>query len=134
MYPQLPLVLFGPENVNMAARHVDFVVVTGQVLEVGSVLEAVMLAGGPAMESFFHSLKVEHVNDCRYRTREETKADVFEYIETKKSPGYIANAGPAKSLFRRLKSISSPKLKPSPTLCPRSLVSPMPGSLVIFYQ
>lgn len=35
-----------------------------------------------AMESFFHSLKVEQVNQCRYRTREEAKADVFEYIET----------------------------------------------------
>jgi len=35
-----------------------------------------------AMESFFHSLKVEQVNDCRYRTREEAKVDVFEYIET----------------------------------------------------
>ncbi len=35
-----------------------------------------------AMECFFHSLKVEQVNDCRYRTREEAKADVFEYIET----------------------------------------------------
>ena len=35
-----------------------------------------------AMESFFHSLKVEQVNGCRYRTREEAKADVFEYIET----------------------------------------------------
>ena len=35
-----------------------------------------------AMESFFHSLKVEQVNDCRYRTREEATADVFEYIET----------------------------------------------------
>lgn len=28
-----------------------------------------------------HSLKVEQVNECRYRTREEAKADVFEYIE-----------------------------------------------------
>lgn len=35
-----------------------------------------------AMESLFHSLKVEPVNGCRYRTREEAKADVFEYIET----------------------------------------------------
>jgi putative transposase len=35
-----------------------------------------------AMESFFHSLKVEQINDRRYRTREEAKADVFEYIET----------------------------------------------------
>ncbi|HRD67232.1 MAG TPA: IS3 family transposase [Candidatus Competibacter sp.] len=35
-----------------------------------------------AMENFFRSLKVEQVNGCRYRTREEAKADVFEYIET----------------------------------------------------
>jgi putative transposase len=35
-----------------------------------------------AMESFFHSLKVEQINDRRYRTRKEAKAAVFEYIET----------------------------------------------------
>ena len=34
-----------------------------------------------AMESFFHSLKVEQTEDQRYATREEAKADVFEYIE-----------------------------------------------------
>jgi putative transposase len=39
-----------------------------------------------AMESFFHSLKVEQVNDCRYQTREEAKADVFEYIEAYYNP------------------------------------------------
>jgi transposase InsO family protein len=39
-----------------------------------------------AMESFFHSLKVEQVNGCRYQTREEAKADVFEYIETYYNP------------------------------------------------
>ena len=39
-----------------------------------------------AMESFFHSLKVEQVNDCRYQTRGEAKADVFEYIETYYNP------------------------------------------------
>ena len=33
-----------------------------------------------AMESFFHSLKVEQTEDQRYDTREEAKADVFEYI------------------------------------------------------
>ena len=38
------------------------------------------------MESFFHSLKVGQVNDCRYQTREEAKADVFEYIETYYNP------------------------------------------------
>jgi transposase InsO family protein len=35
-----------------------------------------------AMESFFHSLKVEQIQGSRYATREEAKADVFEYIET----------------------------------------------------
>jgi transposase InsO family protein len=39
-----------------------------------------------AMESFFHSLKVGQVNDCRHQTREEAKADVFEYIETYYNP------------------------------------------------
>jgi len=32
-------------------------------------------------ESFFNSLKNERVHGQRYRTREEAKADVFEYIE-----------------------------------------------------
>ena len=35
-----------------------------------------------AMESFFHSLKVEQIQGTRYATREDAKADVFEYIET----------------------------------------------------
>ncbi len=39
-----------------------------------------------AMESFFHSLKVEQVNDCHYQTREEAKADIFEYIEAYHNP------------------------------------------------
>jgi putative transposase len=38
------------------------------------------------MESFFHSLKVEQVHDQRYRTRDEAKADIFEYIETYYNP------------------------------------------------
>lgn len=33
------------------------------------------------MESFFHSLKVEHVYFERYATREEAKTSIFEYIE-----------------------------------------------------
>ncbi len=33
------------------------------------------------MESFFASLKKEHVHQARFRTREEAKAAVFEYIE-----------------------------------------------------
>lgn len=35
-----------------------------------------------AMESFFHSLKIEQTKGMRYATREEAKADVFEYIES----------------------------------------------------
>jgi putative transposase len=38
------------------------------------------------MESFFHSLKVEQVHDVRYRTREDAKTEVFEYIETYYNP------------------------------------------------
>jgi transposase InsO family protein len=33
------------------------------------------------MESFFASLKTEHVHLVRFRTREEAKAAVFEYLE-----------------------------------------------------
>ena len=34
-----------------------------------------------AMESFFSSLKTEHAARKTYRTRDEAKADVFDYIE-----------------------------------------------------
>ena len=34
-----------------------------------------------AMESFFSSLKVERVNRRVYATRDEAKADVFDYVE-----------------------------------------------------
>jgi putative transposase len=33
------------------------------------------------MESVFAALKVEHVHQCRFRTREEAKAAVFDYVE-----------------------------------------------------
>jgi putative transposase len=33
------------------------------------------------MESFFASLKTEHVHPVRFRTREEAKTAVFDYIE-----------------------------------------------------
>ena len=33
------------------------------------------------MESFFASLKKEHVHQARFRTREEAKAAVFDYVE-----------------------------------------------------
>jgi len=34
-----------------------------------------------AMESFFSSLKIERIDRRTYRTRDEAKADVFDYIE-----------------------------------------------------
>jgi len=32
-------------------------------------------------ESFFHTLKIEHVYDYRYETRAEARQSIFEYIE-----------------------------------------------------
>jgi putative transposase len=37
--------------------------------------------GNAAMESFFSSFKTERVDRKTYRTRDEAKADVFDYIE-----------------------------------------------------
>ena len=34
-----------------------------------------------AMESFFHTLKTEHIYFERYQTREQAKKSIFEYIE-----------------------------------------------------
>ena len=51
------------------------------------------------VESFFGSLKRERVNRVRYRTRDEARADVFEYIEVfynrKRRHGYLGNMSPA---------------------------------------
>jgi putative transposase len=33
------------------------------------------------MESFFHTLKTEHVHHCRYQTRAEAARDIFAFIE-----------------------------------------------------
>lgn len=50
-----------------------------------------------AMESFFSSLKIERTNRKVYRTRDEARADVFDYIELFYNPrrrhsklGYIS--------------------------------------------
>ena len=32
-------------------------------------------------ESFFHTLKIELVHHCDFETREEARAEIFEYIE-----------------------------------------------------
>jgi transposase InsO family protein len=34
-----------------------------------------------AMESFFSSLKIERIHGRRYRTRDEARSDIFDYIE-----------------------------------------------------
>ena len=50
------------------------------------------------VESFFGLLKRERVNRVRYRTREEARADIFEYIECfynrKRRHGYLGNISP----------------------------------------
>jgi putative transposase len=52
-----------------------------------------------AMESFFGLLKRERVNQMHYRTREEARADIFEYIECfynrKRLHGYVGYISPA---------------------------------------
>ena len=51
------------------------------------------------VESFFGLLKRERVNRVRYRTRDEARADLFEYIEVfynrKRRHGYLGNVSPA---------------------------------------
>jgi len=51
------------------------------------------------IESFFGVLKRERVNRVRYRTRDEARADLFEYIEVfynrKRRHGYLGNISPA---------------------------------------
>jgi putative transposase len=53
----------------------------------------------PSRESFFGLLKRERVNRVRYRTRDEARADLFEYIEVfynrKRRHGYLGNISPA---------------------------------------
>ena len=50
------------------------------------------------VESFFGLLKRERVNRVRYRTRDEARADLFEYIEVfynrKRRHGYLGNVSP----------------------------------------
>ena len=51
------------------------------------------------VESFFGVLKRERVNRVRYRTRQEARADLFDYIEVfynrKRRHGYLGNVSPA---------------------------------------
>ena len=49
-------------------------------------------------ESFFGLLKRERVNRTRYRTRDEARADIFDYIEVfynrKRRHGYLGKISP----------------------------------------
>ena len=51
------------------------------------------------VKSFFGLLKRERINRVRYRTRDEARADVFDYIECfynrKRRHGYLGNISPA---------------------------------------
>ncbi len=51
------------------------------------------------VESFFGLLKRERVNRVRYRTRDEARASLFDYIECfynrKRRHGYLGNISPA---------------------------------------
>ena len=57
-----------------------------QVLERHGITQSMSRRGNcldnAPMESFFASLKKEHVHHARFRTREEARAAVFDYIET----------------------------------------------------
>ena len=51
------------------------------------------------VESFFGVMKRERVSRVSYRTRDEARADIFEYIEVfynqKRRHGYLGNISPA---------------------------------------
>jgi putative transposase len=51
------------------------------------------------VESFFGLMKRERVNRTRYLTRDEAKADIFDYIERfynrKRRHGYLGNISPS---------------------------------------
>jgi putative transposase len=47
----------------------------------GSMSHAGDVWDNSAMESFFSSLNIERVNRRMYATRDEAKADVFDYVE-----------------------------------------------------
>jgi putative transposase len=64
-----------------------------------------------AMESFFSSLKTERVNRHQYRSRDEARADVFDYIERFYNPrrrhssiGFISPVEFEKNVSRRFRS------------------------------
>ena len=63
------------------------------------------------VESFFGVLKRECVNRTRYRTRDEARADIFEYIEVfynrKRRHGYLGNISPVDFEKQSAKSLKT---------------------------
>jgi len=63
------------------------------------------------VESFFGVLKRERVNRTRYRTRDEARADIFEYIEVfynrKRRHGYLGNISPVDFEKRSAKTLKT---------------------------
>jgi Integrase core domain len=49
--------------------------------EIRNPLKKIWLASNAPMESFFHTLKTEWVYGLKYKTCQEAKASLFEYIE-----------------------------------------------------
>lgn len=67
-------------------RGAQFAVTTYRALLAEHELTASMSRRGncwdnAVVEGFFHTLKTEHVHHQRYRTREEARQDIFEWIE-----------------------------------------------------
>jgi putative transposase len=60
------------------------------------------------VESFFASLKRERINRRKYKTRDEARADVFDYIERFynriRRHGYVGNISPAKFEERTMRT------------------------------
>ena len=67
------------------------------------------------MESFFHTLKTERVMHCDYKTRDQARASLFEYMEVfyNRQPSAAAfndslcNAAGFRSINKRLDRVST---------------------------
>ncbi|MHC4783781.1 MAG: IS3 family transposase, partial [Planctomycetota bacterium] len=60
------------------------------------------------VESFFASLKRERIKRRKYRTRDQARADVFDYIERfynrQRRHSYVGNISPAKFEERTMRA------------------------------
>ena len=64
------------------------------------------------MESFFSTLKIERVFRCKYKTRDEARADIFDYIVR------FYNPRRRHSTFNGLSPVEFEKRYASLTVCP----------------